>query len=588
MATTTAPVWADDAQRVADSVLGAMSRVFGPQPDAIIDVCRAALIAADTGGVFSDIAVALENADVREAIAGSPLIETVAVSAADDAVIGGASPFVLAGTRLYARRLFRAERVVARGLAELARRTPSAAEVAPAVADCYFPDAATRADDRQFVAVRTALTHRLVVVAGGPGTGKTRTVAAIIAALRADAAGRGAREPTIVLCAPTGKAAARLAESVARELDPSHGTAPGGSTIHRVLGRAEPDHLTSVGFRHGPDDPIAADVVVVDEMSMVSLPLMAALMAALPDSCRLVLVGDPFQLASVEAGAVFRDVVAGLGEPATSASPLVVLTRQYRFDSGSGIARLAETIRCGDEGGVLSILRESADPAAHSSELDVTWVDSATAATGAAALSAAPVRGLLAAAVGAVVGPAKRGDAPSALDALTATRVLSAARRGPWGTDSLNTWMEELARGPTTAWDRAERFYVGQPLLVTANDYVNDLFNGDVCVVVRGADDEVRCAIDAPTSVRFVPPSRLAAVDTSWAMTVHRTQGSEFDHVIVVLPPPPHALLTREMLYTAVTRARSRLTVVADMAAVSACVTNPTVRSSGLAELLVP
>jgi exodeoxyribonuclease V alpha subunit len=431
-------------------------------------------------------------------------------------------------------------------------------------------DGTSDADARQRLAAETAVRRRLAVVAGGPGTGKTTTVARIVALLCEQAAAAGAVPPLVALAAPTGKAAARLVEAVHAEaaaLDVDRALrarigALDASTLHRLLGWRPGSHSR---FRHHRGNRLPHDVVIVDETSMVPLSLMARLVEAVRPDARLVLVGDPGQLTSVEAGAVLGDIV---GPAAAPERGIVVLDRVHRY--GGAIAAVAEGIRAGDGDAVVAALD------------GVTWIP-VDVADPAAASALAPVRDGAVATARAVTAAARAGDAAGAIAALGGFRVLCAHRRGPYGvaawTARIEGWLDQPA-GLLDEW------YVGRPLLVTENDDALRLYNGDTGVVVAGPDGEVRAAFERQGGVLELSPTRLAAIDTVYAMTVHKSQGSQFDRAAVVLPDPLSPLLTRELLYTAVTRAREGLLLVGTEAAVRAAVARPVARASGLGRLL--
>jgi exodeoxyribonuclease V alpha subunit len=452
--------------------------------------------------------------------------------------------------------------------------------------------------DWQRVAAATAALRGLCVVSGGPGTGKTSTVAQILALLVLQASARG-EQLRVALAAPTGKAAARMDESLrgsaARERLPPAARAlwpEGASTLHRLLG-ARPD---SVYFRHDAAHPLPLDVLVVDEASMVDLALMAKVVDALPADARLIVLGDRDQLASVEAGAVLGDVcgpapgcsaafAATLAEcgvraaPATSAvaAPLadvvVPLRRSWRFGAASGIGRLAAAVKEGDADAAVALLREG-------SHADVAWADPPAGEL--------PERlaEVAAAGFGPYAAAVARGDVAAAFAAFARFRVLCAHRTGPSGVGAVGRRVEDAlaARGllaPTAGW------YAGRSVMVLRNDYGQRLFNGDVGLALPDGDGEPRVWFEAPGGgVRAVAPPRLPAHETVWAMTVHKSQGSEFDEVLVVLPPEPSRVVTRELLYTAVTRARRRVTIWGSPAVVAAAVATPVQRSSGLRDAL--
>ncbi len=426
-------------------------------------------------------------------------------------------------------------------------------------------------DSGQRLAAEVATGRWTTVLGGGPGTGKTTTVARLLAVLH-EQHGPGLR---VALAAPTGKAATRLQEAV------QHATAAFGpadrerigsvtaSTLHRLLGSRPGDRNR---FKHDRDNRLPHDVVVVDESSMLSLTLMARLLEAVRPDARLVLVGDPDQLASVEAGAVLADLVGGLlARPApTSSLPVgtdergrhgvVVLGTTWRF-SGA-IADLATAVRDGDADAAITVL-DRHDPA-----LELTEAETA-------------IRADVVEAATAIREAALAGDARAALAHLDRHRVLCAHRSGPFGVDSwsrkIERWLADVPGDP-----REGEWYVGRPLLVTVNDYALGLYNGDTGVVVRQPDGSVRAVFARVPQLVDFAPSRLSEVQTVHAMTVHRSQGSQFERVTVVLPPVDSPLSTREMLYTALTRAQQHVRLVGTVAELRAAVGNPAARASGL------
>ena len=509
-------------------------------------------------------------------------------------------PVVVRGDSVYLDRYWQDECLVAADLRARAAVDLAADPGAGAALDALFP-LDDQGPDAQRSAAEAALRHQLVVIAGGPGTGKTRTVARLLAVLQgrgglqereagesADGAGRPLE---IVLAAPTGKAAARVSEAVRREvaetdLEPEVAgrlSALEARTVHRLLGFRS----GGASFRHDASNPLTADVVVVDEVSMVSLPLMARLLDAVRPEARVVLVGDPYQLASVEAGAVLGDVVGTRdgAAPAALAANVVTLDRVYRFDEGSAIGILARAINQGDADAVIDLLRHG--PAGTGAA--VQWIRPEDDAT------VAGVTDQVVAHAADLVDVARAGDAATALGLVGRLKVLCATRRGQLGVEDWNRTVERRLRA--TGRMRS-RWSAGRPVMVTANDYLNGVFNGDVGVVVRadpvraaatGAGARARrvqVAFEAGGEPRRLDTSRLDRVETQWAMTIHKSQGSEFDHVVVTLPPPPSPILTRELLYTAVTRARHRVTLVATEDAVRAAVARPVARASGLADRL--
>lgn len=494
-------------------------------------------------------------------------------------------PLVWDQGQLYLQRYWRYERAVADALAD--RAVPRVSWDSAAVDDLLdrlFPhDPGTEHDgtDLQRHAARRAVLSGVSVMAGGPGTGKTYTVARALV-LACQVAEQRKAPVRIGLAAPTGKAASRMGDAIrgaVGELRAS-GTitdvladtllAVEPSTIHRLLG-----WRPGVHFAHDASTPLELDLVIIDETSMVALPLMARLMDALPDHASLVLVGDPDQLSSIEAGTVMDDIVGPTdrdGESPSASGPLsgqvTVLRRARRFRADSGIALLADAIRSGESTTVIELLA--------SGRSDVAWVAPSDASGRSGVVAEVTAAGI------EVVERARAGDGPGALAAASRTKVLTALRRGRGG---LADWTEQVrtgVRAEVGGQAGGSPWYVGRPVLVTGNDRANGVFNGDVGVVVETEEGLLVAFEHGAQAVRFVTPARLARVEDWWAMTIHKSQGSEFDHVVVSLPTQPSPILTRQLLYTAVTRAKERITVVADEAVLRSAIETSARRASGL------
>lgn len=490
---------------------------------------------------------------------GWPAAVRASAAVADGADGPADRPLRWAGGRLYLDRYWRDEVEVRAQVTDRLAPLPVDEARLEAAVRRLFPQ---EQDERQRAAVRAAATSRLTVLTGGPGTGKTTTIARLVAALQ-DVAGPGLR---VALAAPTGKAAARLQESVNDELralahdeDRERTGELRSSTVHRLLG-TRPG--SSTRFRHDARQRLPHDVVVVDECSMMSLPLMARLLEAVRPTSRVVLVGDPHQLASVEAGAVLGDLVASLPRG------VVELTREHRF--GSELAALARAIRDGDADRAVALLRAGGDA--------IEWVE--TAGDVPTAREVATLEHEVRTVGHALVTAARAGDADAALLALGAHRLLLAHRRGPAGVAHWSAVAEDWVAHETGGRSAAP-FPPGRPLLVTSNDRSTGLYNGDTGVVVATADG-VAVAFGAPGAHRLVATHRLPPAQSVHAMTVHRGQGSQFTRVSVVLPAATSPLLTRELLYTAVTRARERIRVIGTESAVRAAVLRRVQRASGL------
>jgi exodeoxyribonuclease V alpha subunit len=553
------------------------------------------------------------------AVAGSPLVAVEGTGDADGAGAAAerardaeARPLRLRGSWLYLDRYWSEELAVAGALRALLDR--AADEVDGRVLEHGIERLFRgETDGRQAAAARAAVRRRCAVIAGGPGTGKTTTVARIVALLLEQTSPGASvaplRAPLVALAAPTGKAAARLEEAVHAEASTLEVDEPvrealrglGATTIHRLLGWRPGSNSR---FRHDAHRRLPHDVVIIDETSMVSLSLMARLIEALRADARLVLVGDPGQLASIEAGAVLGDIVGGDGSggpaeqggPAGPAGPggpggsdfsggsggppatgpsregIVVLDRGHRF--GGAIAPLAAAIREGDEDGVMELLRSGAG--------DVTWIDSDAGRPE----PPAAVRSETLAAASAVADAALAGAKAAAVRALGGCRILCAHRRGPYGVASWNLRVEGWLEDAVSGFSTGERWYVGRPLLVTENDRELGLANGDTGVVVQVAEGRVMAAFERGGELVLHPPSRLGAVDTVYAMTIHKSQGSQFEVAAVLLPEPGARILTRELLYTAATRAQRRLILVGPEETIRGAVQRRVARASGLAARL--
>lgn len=432
------------------------------------------------------------------------------------------------------------------------------------------------------------------MITGGPGTGKTTTVLRLLALLAEQALAAGEAPPRILLLAPTGKASARLEESVtgARARLPVdeavRGAIPGEArTIHRALGWQPGGR-----WRHDAENPLAADVVVVDEASMIDLALMRALVEALRPETRLILLGDRDQLSSVDAGAVLGDICGEPG-PADPPPPIAAciarLGYSFRFGSETGIGALARAIQAGDADAALALLADPKYP-------DVTRVAAPATEPGGrlhAELAGDVLAGyapyLEALAAGAAKGSAPDPEAiAAALEAFGGFRVLCAHREGPSGALMLGRAVIEALTQAGRIGPLGES-WAGRPVLVTRNDPALGLFNGDLGLIAPDAtmDGRLRAFFaGADGRPRAIAPPRLPPHETAYSMSIHKSQGSEFDRVAVILPQPDSPLLSRELLYTAVTRARRGVRLFASSEALRVAIAQRARRASGLRQRL--
>ena len=464
--------------------------------------------------------------------------------------VGDNSPLILHTSAahpqglLYLRRAWTAEQQIRHSIQQRLAHPPEKAPDLQAQLDALFPDA--KANDMQRKACEVAATQRMALITGGPGTGKTTTVVRLLALLVSQAQ---ATQQTlrIHLAAPTGKAAARLSESIQKALTRmpqavQQSIPTQAQTLHRLL--------------HGIHDKqhLASDVVVIDEASMIDLEMMARLMQAVDDNARLILLGDKDQLASVEAGAVMSQLCTG----SLLAQQTVTLTHSHRFDAQSGIGQWAQTVNADDNTQAVQALWRDAPEGFLSASHNVTrW--SATQAND--ARFAQGVRQAWQTWLSQLQ-PLQAGGACSddqalaLLESLSEFCVLCALRDGSLGVTQLNAQIEHALGLGGSPW------YVGRPVMVTRNNYALDLMNGDIGICLPAHDGVLRVAFaTAEAKVRWINPSRLDHVDTVFAMTVHKSQGSEFRHVLLVLPQQDAPVLTRELIYTGITRAKERLTL---------------------------
>ena len=512
-------------------------------------------------------------------------------------------PLILDGAgRLYLRRYWKYEQTVAAEILKRVSQPPFApdAKVVAAGLKKLFPGAAATTGWQQ-VAVFATLRQRFSVITGGPGTGKTWTVARLLALLLEQP---GGEKLQVKLAAPTGKAAARLQEALSRSLAALACSETVKArlqakdlttTIHRLLGTIP----QSTKFRHDAGNPLPVDVLVVDEASMVSLALMAKLLAALKPDARLVLVGDQDQLPPVDAGNVLGDLCRAAaingfsekfredyrrcgGETLTGenvsgsaglADTVIQLQTNYRSGEMVSLNEISMAVNEGDANTAMQLLRQPAaalawQPLPAAKSLKTALRDAVVSHYGAVLKSATPTE---------------------ALAALGTFRILCAVREGAFGTEAVNRLAEEiLADAGLIAPERMKAGgYTGKPLMVTANNYALKLFNGDTGVVWPA--DKFSALVyfpDETGGIRAVARERLPEHEAAFALTIHKSQGSEFDHVLLVLPDQAGPVLTRQLFYTGLTRARQSVRILAPEMILRATIATQLQRGSGLTDAL--
>ncbi|RUO34222.1 exodeoxyribonuclease V subunit alpha [Aliidiomarina sanyensis] len=536
----------------------------------------------------------------------------IAASAGEQGVVQEA-PLTWSQGRFYLTRLFLAERQVR--AAVTARLQPLAFDsdvLQAAIAEVFEPDQVRVQGviHWQSLACALAAQRPFTIITGGPGTGKTTTVVRLLAVLQRVRAGQA----RIQLAAPTGKAAARLTESIRDKIQElpdglGHGIPAEVVTLHKLLG-ARPHRRA---FLHNRHNPLQVDVVVVDEASMIDVEMMASLMDALPPQAQVILLGDKDQLASVEAGSVLGDFCAGAerggyrketldlllpyttgdlnafaGAGSDYNQATVMLRESHRFGADSGIGQLAGAINRG----------ESVQSDFFERFADIQWFEGTEALD---ALRKLCVTGYASYLKTMQTGPIAQGASDSADTENTVQRqadiwakqvlrahrdfqVLVALRTGPWGISGLNeTIADWLNRAGLIA--QTHGWYVGRPVIVQRNNYALKLMNGDIGLTVRDPiSGSLRVVFEQPDGqIKWVLPSRLADVETVYALTVHKSQGSEFTHTVLVLPDAMNPVLTRELVYTGITRASHQFTLVTPEARILAqAIQTRVIRSSGL------
>lgn len=504
------------------------------------------------------------------------------------------TPLVYDNGRIYLYRYWQAERQVARRLQRRAMPYPVNTEEVLPLLDALFAQGSQQ-PDWQRVAALTAASRSVALISGGPGTGKTTTVTRMLAIfIQLVCARQPDKPPLIRLAAPTGKAAARLSESIAQAKDKLPVSAAvkalipdQGETLHRLLG-ARPGQTR---YRHHEENPLHLDMLVVDEASMIDLPMMDSLLAALPQHARLVLIGDKQQLASVEAGSVLGDLCAqpatvcrtaaqqallkttcqvpeSTGQVVSFADSVAFLQHSYRFDAQSGIGALASAINAGSGARVRAVLKQGFQ--------DLTYLPTGAGIERLLTHMQEQYQALFAKVqAGAAVA--------DVLKTMQGFQVLCGLRRGPFGVVAVNEAFEARLQQQGVIQMQG-RWYAGRPVMITRNDPSLKLYNGDMGIALPEPNTgRLQVWFEIGGALVAYSTSRLPQHETVYAMTVHKSQGSEFDRVTLVVTEVAQ-VISRELVYTGVTRAKQQCTLFGNLEVLCQAAEQPTVRMSGLAE----
>lgn len=511
---------------------------------------------------------------------------------------GSYCPLILENTKLYLYRYWKYEQDLANILLSRAKdKIRIDVNEFAVYLKSLFDSPSESGINWQKTAAAVSLLNQYTVISGGPGTGKTTTVAKILALLNMSSQ----KNLRIALAAPTGKAAARLSSSIQSIIpklpvpaDIQKRIPCEAHTIHRLLG-AIPN---SPDFRHNASAPLPYDIVLVDEASMIDLALMAKLVSAVPQKSRIIMLGDRDQLSSVEAGAVIGDICdtgnihkftkaqsdilknlyPEYNETGNELEPLisdsiVTLRKSYRFSEDSGIGKLSRAVIQGDINKVTDIMNSS------------SYTDCKKKALPSINSLRYELRGKV---LEYFVPLISEKDPGSALSKLDTFKILCAARQGPFGVTAINNTIISILKSSGLI-SGEENIFRGLPILINTNDYALDLYNGDNGIIMPDLENnkELRVAFKSTGSnIRMIHPRQLRSWEAAYSTTVHKSQGSEFDHVLLVLPPVPIPVLTRELLYTALTRARKSVEIWCTDAILQKTVSARVIRYSGLRDKL--
>ncbi|RKS87094.1 DNA helicase/exodeoxyribonuclease V alpha subunit [Orbus hercynius] len=516
------------------------------------------------------------------------------------------SPLIRNDNRIYFQRMWLYEKHVA-AYFNSALTCQVVERQANQLLNDLFPSTSASHDiDWQKVAAALAVIHPVAIISGGPGTGKTTTISKILAVLVSMHQHDSLSPLRIVAAAPTGKAAARLTESLSKAIS----TLPvpksikqripiEALTLHRLLGASSNNRQ----YRYHQGNPLSIDILLIDEASMIDLPMMSSVIAALPNNARLILLGDKEQLSSVEAGAVFGDLCAQLqrgyseqqvqmisqltgyvleakSAQVSIADHVCLLQKSYRFSSESGIGLLANAIKAGRYPHVMTLLQSKnySDLTFH----EISCRDQYQQAVEQCANNYLNYLQIII---------SKSNDIKTILDSFAQFRLLCALREGPFGVLGLNEMIERLlAQKKVINLIKRDGWYIGRPIMILKNSFSLGLFNGDIGITLPSLDDanKLKVYFLLPNGeIKGVAPFRLPEHETAYAMTIHKSQGSEFGSVSIILPNEYSPLLTRSLLYTAVTRAKNHITLYSPYTIIEKTINTQIERQSGLANLLI-
>ncbi|MEE9424877.1 MAG: exodeoxyribonuclease V subunit alpha [Methylococcales bacterium] len=475
------------------------------------------------------------------------------------ATSGATTPLILDDSkRLYFQRYWQYEQQLATALRDRVLNQPAVLQAALSVDSDKITDLLQEQtlSEQQKQAIVRAIRFPISIITGGPGTGKTTTIAFLIKILY-----QLNPDSCIALAAPTGKAATQIQQAISNTVNLSSDRLQ-ASTIHRLLGYRP----NSVNFRHHADNPLPYDTVIIDETSMIDLALMSKLVNAVKTDARLILLGDADQLVSVETGAVFGELCYN-PEQSVLKNCITRLQQSYRFAEHPGIGKLADAVNHGDSDTALTLLESEQYP-------EISWLQPEITLLDEFFIKHITDR------FKAKLEPQQR------LEANNQFQLLCAHRRGRWGVDGLNQYIEGFLRKQNFISGQGH-YYNGKPIIISCNNYQLNLFNGDIGLLAESESGELKAYFSKPdTGIRTISPARLPAYQTAWALTVHQSQGSEFEHVLLVLPEEISPVLSRELVYTAITRARKSISIIGTRCILENAISTRIQRQSGIAARL--